>query len=185
VTIDHGPFETGADWEKGRNYFEHAWDLVLSRLEHRFKRGPIDFAWPFKISQLKFIAGTWKLGDDKHGGQELWVGNDGNLTGVYREVMDGKAGFYELMDITREADDDVVLSMRMYDRGLKDAKKTATGPIRFVLDKLDGQKATFVGNGANKATLVYELKNPHHLSVSLDRADGAPVEHFEFGRFFP
>jgi uncharacterized protein YndB with AHSA1/START domain len=185
VTIDQGPFEAGDDWQAGRAYFDRAWDRVLLRLEHRFKRGvAVDFGWPFKVPALKFLAGTWKYGDEKHGGQELWVGNDNSLTGMYREVMDGKAGFYELMEISRDGDD-LVLTMRMFDQGLKDAKKTAAAPLRFVLDALQGQKATFNGEGSNKASLVYELKNPHHLSVALDKQDGAPVEHFELARFFP
>jgi uncharacterized protein YndB with AHSA1/START domain len=184
VTLDDTGFESGADWQKGRAYFERAWGVVLARLERRFKKGPVDFGWPFAPSQLKWMAGTWKSGDDKRGFQELWLANENGLTGMYREVMDGQAGFFELSNIARDGDD-VVLSMRMFDRALKDQKKTAGAPMRFVLEKVDGHSALFAGDGANKATLTYELVNPHHLRVTLDRNDGAPVEHFDFARFFP
>jgi uncharacterized protein YndB with AHSA1/START domain len=184
VTLDQTGFEGGADWQRGRAYFEHAWGVVLARLERRFKKGPVDFEWPYAPSRLKWLSGTWTSGDEKRGAQELWVASENGLTGSYREVMDGEAGFFELTNIAREGEE-LVLSMRMFDRGLKDAKKTPGAPIRFVLDALAGHKATFVGEGANKATLVYELVNPHHLKVTLDRADGAPVEHFDFSRFFP
>lgn len=185
VTLEQTGFQAlGADGEKGRQYFDHAWDLVLARLERHFKRGHVTLDWPYAPTQLKWMAGTWKSGDDKRGFTELWVANENGLTGTWREVMGGQAGFFELSNIARDGDE-LVLSMRMFDRSLKDAKKTAAGPIRFVLDALDGHKATFLGDGANKASLTYELLNPHHLRVTLDRADGAPVEHFDFSRFFP
>jgi hypothetical protein len=185
VTVDQTGFAPlGADGQAGLHHFDHVWDLQLARLERYFKRGKIGCGWPYAPTQLKWMAGTWKSGDEKRGFTELWVANENGLTGSYREVMNGQAGFFELSNIAREGDE-LVLSMRMFDRSLKDAKKTAAGPLRFVLDQLDGQKAVFVGDGTNKGSLTYELLNPHHLRITLDRADGAPVEHFDFGRFFP
>jgi uncharacterized protein YndB with AHSA1/START domain len=185
VTLDQTGFvEAGGDWEAGLHYFDRAWDQVLARLERHFKRGHVDFEWPYAPTQLKWMAGSWKSGDEKRGFTELWVANENGLTGSYREVMNGQAGFFELSNIAREGDE-LVLSMRMFDRSLKDAKKTAAGPLRFVLEQLDGHKAVFVGDGTNKGSLTYELLNPHHLRITLDRADGAPVEHFDFGRFSP
>jgi uncharacterized protein YndB with AHSA1/START domain len=184
VTLDQTGFQDGDDWKKGHAYFERAWGVVLARLERRFKRGSVDPDWPYAPSELKWLAGTWHLGDEHRGAQTLWVYGDGSLSGMYREVLDGQAGFFELNHIAREGEE-VVLAKRMFDRAMKDEKKTAAGPLRFVLDKSEFHKATFVGEGANKESLVYELVNPHHLRVTLDRADGAPVEHFDFSRFFP
>lgn len=137
------------------------------------------------VAQLKWLSGSWRATDAKHNSssEEVWVFSEAGLVGLYREVMEGKAGFYELSSIVAEGDK-VVLSSRMFDRALKDSKKTAGAPIRFVLDSSGFQKAVFKGEGANKASLTYELVNPHRLHVTLDRADGAPPEQFDFARFF-
>jgi hypothetical protein len=134
---------------------------------------------------LKWMSGSWHARDEKHAleTEEVWLCSEAGLTGMYREVLEGKAGFYELSTIVLEGDK-LVLSMRMFDRALKDGKKTPGAPLRFVLDAADFHKATFKGEGANKATLTYELVNPHHLRVTLDRSDGAPVETFDYSRFF-
>lgn len=138
-------------------------------------------------ADLKFMAGSWRAvdPDPRHrtSSEEVWVVGEGGLTGLYRENQDGKPGFYELSTIVPEGEA-LVLSMRMFDRGLKDAKKTSAGPLRFVASAVGFHKVTFTGEGANKATLTYELLNPHTLQVTLDRADGAPVERFSFNRFF-
>ena len=38
-------FKSGGDWDKGRAYFDKAWEKVLSRLVQRFESGqPVDFS---------------------------------------------------------------------------------------------------------------------------------------------
>ncbi|MBL8956103.1 MAG: hypothetical protein JNK82_35345 [Myxococcaceae bacterium] len=141
---------------------------------------------PATPAQLKWLAGSWRTTDAKHNAssEEVWVFSETGLFGMYREVMGGKPGFYELSSIVPEGDT-LVLSMRMFDRALKDAKKTAGGPLRFVLESTAFHKATFKGDGPNnEARLTYELVNPHTLHVMLDRADGAPPEQLDFSRFF-
>ena len=44
VSLTQTGWKDGPDWEKGYAYFERAWSLVLSRLEARFRTGPIDWA---------------------------------------------------------------------------------------------------------------------------------------------
>lgn len=39
-------WQSGGDWDKSYNYFQHAWDIVLGRLEKRFASGPIDWNAP-------------------------------------------------------------------------------------------------------------------------------------------
>ncbi len=136
-------------------------------------------------AQLKWLSGSWRAVDAKHNAssEEVWVYSEAGLAGMYREVMDGKAGFYELSSIVAEGEK-VVLSSRMFDRAFKDSKKTAGAPIRYVLETAEFQRAVFKGEGANKASLTYELVNPHRLRVTLDRADGGPPEVFDFHRFF-
>ena len=142
-------------------------------------------ASPASPAQLKWLAGSWRSTDAKHhtSSEEVWVFSEAGLVGLYREVMEGKPGFYELSNIVAEGEQ-LVLSSRMFDRALKDSKKTVGAPIRFVLEASGFHKATFKGEGANKATLTYELVNPHRLHVTVDRADGAPPEQLDFGRFF-
>ncbi|MBK7857474.1 MAG: hypothetical protein IPJ65_02390 [Archangiaceae bacterium] len=142
-------------------------------------------------SDLKWLQGSWRAVDadprHKASSEEVWVMTEGGLVGLYRESVEGRPGFYELSTILLEGDAPrrLVLSSRMFDRALKDAKKTAGGPLRWVLEAAGFHKVTFKGEGANnKSTLVYELVNPHRLVVTLDRADGGPTERFDFSRFF-
>ena len=116
-------------------------------------------AAPATTAPLKWLAGSWRAVDAKHNAssEEVWVYSDAGLVGLYRETMDGKAGFYELSSIVAEGDK-VVLSSRMFDRALEDSKKTAGAPLRFVLESAGFQKATFKGEGANKATLAANLQ---------------------------
>lgn len=44
VTLVHDGFPEGEAGEKGRAYFDKAWDVVLSRLRERFIRGPVDWS---------------------------------------------------------------------------------------------------------------------------------------------
>lgn len=46
VKIVHTGWQTGHQWFRGMAYFEKAWELVLSRLNHRFRFGPIDWEHP-------------------------------------------------------------------------------------------------------------------------------------------
>jgi len=44
VHLDQTGWQEGADWDKGRAYFEHAWSVVLKRLQKRFESGPTDWS---------------------------------------------------------------------------------------------------------------------------------------------
>ncbi len=46
VKIVHTGWQTGHQWFRGLAYFEKAWDLVLFRLNHRFRFGPINWEHP-------------------------------------------------------------------------------------------------------------------------------------------
>jgi uncharacterized protein YndB with AHSA1/START domain len=43
VSLVHDGFPEGEAGEKGRAYFEKAWDTVLARLQQRFRSGPVDW----------------------------------------------------------------------------------------------------------------------------------------------
>lgn len=44
VTLAHDGFPEGEAGEQGRAYFEKAWDVVLARLQQRFRHGPVDWS---------------------------------------------------------------------------------------------------------------------------------------------
>ena len=47
VTLYHGGWGEGGEWDKAVEYFERAWKrIVLPRLKHRFEHGPIDWKNP-------------------------------------------------------------------------------------------------------------------------------------------
>lgn len=43
VSLVHDGFPEGEAGEKGRAYFDKAWDTVLARLQQRFRSGPVDW----------------------------------------------------------------------------------------------------------------------------------------------
>ncbi len=44
VTLTATGWKPGEVWDKGYAYFEKAWDTVLTRLQSRFKAGPVDWS---------------------------------------------------------------------------------------------------------------------------------------------
>ena len=44
VSLVHDEFPEGEAGEKGRAYFDKAWDVILGRLRERFRHGPIDWS---------------------------------------------------------------------------------------------------------------------------------------------
>jgi uncharacterized protein YndB with AHSA1/START domain len=51
VRLTHLGWKEGEEWDKVFQYFQRAWDVVLSRLEHRFSKGPIDWKNPYRPSK--------------------------------------------------------------------------------------------------------------------------------------
>jgi uncharacterized protein YndB with AHSA1/START domain len=51
VTLTHAGWKEGEEWNKVFQYFKHAWDIVLARLEYRFTKGPIDWNNPCSLPQ--------------------------------------------------------------------------------------------------------------------------------------
>lgn len=43
VTLYHGGWGEGGEWDKAFAYFERAWTAVLTALEERFAKGPLDW----------------------------------------------------------------------------------------------------------------------------------------------
>ena len=48
ITLTHDGWGEGGEWDEAFKYFERAWGkIVLPRLKHRFKHGPVDWDNPF------------------------------------------------------------------------------------------------------------------------------------------
>lgn len=47
VVLTHLGWREGAEWDQVYAYFERVWGVVLSRLAHRFEKGPLDWKDPW------------------------------------------------------------------------------------------------------------------------------------------
>ena len=47
ITLTHVGWKMGEEWQKALQYFDKAWEVVLGRLQYRFRKGPIDWKKPF------------------------------------------------------------------------------------------------------------------------------------------
>ncbi len=47
VRIEHSGWDWGEEWDEAYAFSDHAWDLDLARLQHRFSSGPIDWRKPY------------------------------------------------------------------------------------------------------------------------------------------
>ena len=54
VTIAHGGWGDGGEWDKAYAYFDKAWGNVLNNLEKSFREGPVD--WTDWLKQLKAMS---------------------------------------------------------------------------------------------------------------------------------
>ena len=51
VTLYHGGWGDGGDWDRAFAYFEKAWTAVLTALEARFAKGPVD--WTDMLKRMR------------------------------------------------------------------------------------------------------------------------------------
>ncbi len=50
ITLHHGGWGEGKEWDAAFQYFSHAWaNIVLPRLKYRFDEGPVDWNEPPKL----------------------------------------------------------------------------------------------------------------------------------------
>ena len=47
VRIEHSGWQWGEEWDEAYEFFDHAWDLDLARMQQRFASGPIDWSKPY------------------------------------------------------------------------------------------------------------------------------------------
>lgn len=174
VKLRHDGWQEGADWEKGRAYFSHAWPVVLARLKHRFAIGALDWKHPFgavSLEDLKWMAGSYRGSAERALHEEIWTHSEAGLLGAYRVSEGAKASFFELATIEAE-DGELYLRMQMFGPGLSPSKRTAAKPLRLALHGVDGQSALFVGLDGEKGTeLLYQLEKDA-LTVTLKRTKG-------------
>ncbi len=176
------------DFHQGRDYFAKAWNVVLSRLEHRFRVRPIDWKAPWAVTPpeaLSFLNGTWRLKDGSY--EEVWSAHPAGLVGMSRSFKNGRPNFYELSTVEREGDE-LVLSVRMFTPGLANAAKTEAKPLRLHLRFSQDLVAHFVSEGGDGVEVSYRLgrgvRAPDRLDVRVQRP-GQPDEVYDFERAPP
>jgi len=47
VRVAHSGWQEGEEWDEAYEFFDHAWDLDLARMQQRFSSGPIDWRNPY------------------------------------------------------------------------------------------------------------------------------------------
>ncbi|OLD79057.1 hypothetical protein AUF62_00730 [archaeon 13_1_20CM_52_20] len=47
VRVEHSGWQWGEEWDEAYEFFDHAWDLDLARMQQRFASGPIDWSKPY------------------------------------------------------------------------------------------------------------------------------------------
>ena len=57
VTLYHGGWSEGGEWDTAYAYFDRAWGNVLANLKKRFESGPVDWsAWLKQLRDMKPVA---------------------------------------------------------------------------------------------------------------------------------
>ncbi len=165
VTLTQSGWKDGADWVKGRAYFERAWGIVLARLERVFLARPIDWkhAWrPVQVKELAFLQGAWRSKPPDIA-EEVWL-VDGASGGMWaRERTDAKADFTEVGEL-EQSGNEVFLTVRMLGPALDDHPK---GKARFVLEELEDDVARFVEVGTPGGLVLTYRRSKNALSIEL------------------
>ncbi len=162
VKLTQTGWKEGADWEKGRAYFDRAWGVVLDRLAHRFRRGPLDWKQPWSpvdAKQLEFLVGAWESKADKH--VVLWRATPSGFEGA--DTLTGDKGPTELpLSLYTEAGDWVLESGWV-------GRKPNGDALPLVLDALKPGDAVFVSEAGEPVRVEYRVEKGQ-LEVWVNRA---------------
>ena len=52
ISVAHSGWQEGEEWDEAYEFFDHAWNLDLARMQQRFSSGPIDWRKPYVPSWL-------------------------------------------------------------------------------------------------------------------------------------
>jgi len=47
IRVAHSGWQEGEEWDEAYEFFDHAWNLDLARMQQRFSSGPIDWRKPY------------------------------------------------------------------------------------------------------------------------------------------
>jgi uncharacterized protein YndB with AHSA1/START domain len=164
VKLTQTGWKEGPDWEKGRAYFDVAWGVVLDRLAHRFRRGPLDWKkpWsPVRPQQLAFLEGKWN--DPLEDRFVSFSQGTDSLTGVHR-LKFGR----ELEDFPTAihlVEGDAILEAGWLDKQLG-------GHRTLILDTIKPGDAVFVSECCEPVRVEYQLeKGKLEVWINLPRAE--------------
>ncbi len=115
------------------------------------------------LPDLAFIAGRWRGEAAGKQIEEIWSAPEsGSMTGMYREMQDGKTTFYEFFTI-EEGADGPVLSINHKD----EKSKPAAFHIKTFLP--EGEVVFESNDPANPLLLTYSRTSKNTMDVLLER----------------
>ncbi len=130
---------------------------------------------PAPLAALDWLAGTWLGSEAGSAYEEVWRRGASGFHGMFRMERGSAAVFLEAMVL--EADGaEVLLRIRHFGPGLKQAWEEKDRPVVFRLALATPQEARFEGTGAVAGeTLRYLRTGPAALEVTLDKTvQGTP-----------
>lgn len=127
-------------------------------------------AGPADLQDLSFMAGHWR---GQAGGkviQEIWSAPEsGSMTGMYREMEDGKTTFYEFLTI-EDSNAGPVLLIDHFDPGLRGWEDKNKPSSFHIKDFLPAGEVVFESNdAANPLLLTYSRTSKNTMDVLLER----------------
>lgn len=122
------------------------------------------------IQQLAFMTGHWR---GEAGGkqiEEIWnAPESGSMTGMYREMQDGRTTFYEFLNI-EQGDSGPVLLIEHFDPGLRGWEDKGKPASFHIKDFLPAGEVVFESNDtANPLLLTYSRTGRNTMDVLLER----------------
>ena len=132
-------------------------------------------AAPARPAAFDWLVGRWRGGEGDTAFEETWSQGASGLLGMFRLERGGAAVFLELMVLDADGAE-VLLRIRHFGPGLKQAWEEKDRPVVFRLALATPQEARFEGTGAVAGeTLRYLRTGPAALEVTLDKTvQGTP-----------
>jgi len=157
----------------------------LSCIVLALSAAPKGIAASCTLPSVAWIAGVWRNVPPADPGEERWVLEpDGVLMGSSWTFPQKGAGFAEVMTISADADQ-VVMRLRHFDRGIKNAWEEKGGPMVFALTACEEHSAVFSGLESHAGERLTYTRSDKRLTIVGDFIhNGNPLRlEFHLERF--
>lgn len=123
-----------------------------------------------ELQDLAFMAGHWRGQAAGTQIQEIWSAPEqGSMTGMYREMKDGKTTFYEFLTIEAGADGPVLL-INHFEPGLRGWEDRNKPSVLHIKTFLPEGEVVFESNDPNNPLLLtYSRTSKNTMDVLLER----------------